>query len=208
MEATIIIQKLEMFYRLYGYVLIFVGSFVEISPFGWIVPGGTLLSLGGFFSYGENLSLGLTIFSGWAGAWIALIASYSFGRHTGDYLIKKLNQEKIADKAKLLLQRHGGTILTTSMLSNLTRFWVAYVAGSQRYPLINFLFYSGVASLAWSSLFIVAGYLVGSGRTKLETTLAKLGVLSWVLFVIAAFVLYLTIKKEFLHSRGREKQGR
>ena len=204
MDATILIQKLEVLYHLYGYLIIFISSLLEISPFGWIVPGGTFLSLGGFFAYGENISLTLTIFSGWAGAWITLVASYSFGRTTGDYLIKKFKQKKIADKAKLLLLRHGGTILTTSMLSNLTRFWVAYVAGAERYPFLNFLFYSGVASLAWSSLFIAVGYLVGSGRAKLETTFARLGVLSWLLIILAVFVLYSAIKKEFYRSRGHE----
>lgn len=204
MDATILIQKLELFYRLYGYLIIFISSLVEISPFGWVAPGGTFLSLGGFFAYGGNLSLAITILSGWSGAWVSLISSYLIGRGTGDYLIKKLKQYHVAKKAKLLLERHGGTILTTSMLSNLTRFWVAYVAGSQKYPFLNFLFYSGVASLAWSSLFIAVGYLIGSGRTKLETTLANLGALSWVLIVLAAFVLYSAIKKEFHHSRARE----
>lgn len=116
-----------------------------------------------------------------------------------------LSKKKIADKARLLLLRQGGPILTTSMLSNLTRFWVAYVAGSQHYLFLNFLFYSGIASLAWSSLFIVAGYLVGSGRAKLETILAKLGILSWVLVIFAAIVLYSTIKREFAHPKEDEK---
>ena len=196
MNTLEIILKLESFYFSYGYLLVFFSSFIEISPMGWTIPGGALLAAGGFFAYGSQLSLlGILVF-GWVGAWLTFLLAYFLGRQTGYQLIDKFNQRKNARLAKALLKKQGGVILTTSMLSNITRFMVAYIAGTQRYSFVNFLFYSATASLAWSSIFIVVGYFAGSERDKLETSIARLGILAWILVIIAAAVVYLRAKKE------------
>jgi membrane protein DedA with SNARE-associated domain len=96
--------------------------------------------------------------------------------------------------AKTLLEGHGPTILTTSLMANLTRFWVAYIAGSQNYSFFKFLFFSSVAALSWSSLNVAAGYLAGSQREKLESWLAGLGILSWALLLLAGLIIYRKIK--------------
>lgn len=205
MDVLTLVAELEKFYHSYGYPLVFISSLVEITPMGWTIPGGTLLAIGGFFSYSGKLSLILVILAGWLGAWITLVSSYILGRSTGFYFVKKFKQKKNAQKAKSLLKRHGGAILTTSMLANMTRFWVAYIAGTQQYDFSKFLFYSGIASLTWSSLLIVIGYIAGSGRTELELAVARLGALGWIVVIIAFVILYLTIRKEFMQARVKEK---
>ncbi len=197
MEALEIILKLEKFYLAYGYLIVFLSSFIEISPMGWTIPGGGLLAVGGFFAYGSQVSLlGILVF-GWTGAWLTFLLAYFLGRQTGYLLINRFNQQKNAERAKILLKKQGGVILTTSMLSNLTRFMVAFIAGTQHYPFLRFLFYSATASLAWSSVFIIVGYFAGSERDKLETGLARLGILAWTFVVLAALIVYLKSRKEF-----------
>jgi len=92
------IARLESFYSDYGYPAVFLSGLIEISPLGWLVPGGLILAGGGF--------------------------------------------------------------------------------------------YSGVASLAWSSLLVIVGFLAGSEREKLEAGLAGLGILSWGLVFLAAAIIY------------------
>ncbi len=197
MDALEIILKLETFYLAYGYLIVFLSSFIEISPMGWTIPGGALLAAGGFFAYGSQVSLmGILVF-GWAGAWLTFLLAYFIGRQTGYQLITKFKQQKNAERAKTLLEKQGGVILTTSMLSNFTRFMVAYIAGAQHYNFVRFLFYSASAALAWSSIFIIVGYFAGSERGKLETSIAKLGILSWILVIVAALVVYFKARKEF-----------
>ena len=197
MKIIDIILELEYMYLNYGYLIVFLSSFIEISPMGWAIPGGTLLAVGGYFAYGNRVTLLIVLIFGWAGAFLTFLLAYFLGRQTGYQLAIKLKQEKNAIYAKELLNKHGGVILTTSMLSNLTRFWVAYIAGKEQYNFLRFLFYSGIASLAWSSLFIIIGYFAGSERAILENGLTRLGVLAWVLFLIAGFIIYLKAKKEF-----------
>lgn len=192
-----LLKEIEQLYLSWGYLIVFLGSFIEITPMGWAVPGGLILVGGGFYAYGGGLSLYMVLLAGWLGAWLTFILAYVLGNKSGAYFIKKLKQEKNAERARILLTRHGPVILTTSLMANLTRFWVAYVSGSQNYSFARFLFYSGAASLAWSSLWVVVGYLAGIEKENLERSLASLGVLVWILAFIAFGVIYLKIRKEF-----------
>jgi membrane protein DedA with SNARE-associated domain len=147
MELIKLISILENLFASYGYAIVFLASFVEITPLGWTIPGGTILAIAGFFAYGARVSLLVILVLGWLGAWLVLLLAYFLGNKTGYQLVKKIKQEKNAERAKILLREHGGVILATSMLASLTRFWVAYIAGTQKYSLLKFLFYSAAASL-------------------------------------------------------------
>lgn len=197
MDAAEIIKSLENLYLSYGYPVVFLSALIEISPMGWTIPGGLILAGGGFYSYGGNISLLTILVAGWLGSWFTFFLAYLIGNKTGMWLVKRLKQEKNAERAKILLKRHGGAILITSMMANLTRFWVAYVAGSQNYSLFKFTFYSGAASLTWSSLMVIIGYLAGSEREKLETGVARLGIIGWLFLLIALAVIYWKTKKEY-----------
>jgi len=197
MDLVKLISVLENVFAKHGYAIVFLASFAEITPFGWAIPGGTILAIAGFFAYGAGISLLAVLIFGWFGAWLVFLLAYYLGSKTGYLLVRQFKQEKNARRAKALLKEHGGVILTTSMLASLTRFWVAYVAGTQRYNFLKFLFYSAAASLTWSSLMIVIGYFAGSERGKLETGIARLGILGWAIFLIALGVIYWKTKKDF-----------
>ena len=204
MDLISLITTLENLFKLYGYPLVFVSSFIEITPLGWTIPGGTLLAIGGFFAFGGSISLLGIILSGWLGAWATFLLAYFLGYKSGYGLVKKLRIEKSSEKARVLLKKHGAVILTTSMLANLTRFAIAYVAGAQKYPFGKFFFYSGVASLTWVSLMVVVGYLAGSERQNLERGIVQLGIIGWLLFAVASGLIYWFNKKE-LREVGEEQ---
>lgn len=197
MDTINLIHTIEQFYISYGYPLVFVSSFVEITPMGWMVPGGVVLAVGGFFAYSKSISFLGVLLWGWFGAWTTLILAYLLGKKSGMWLVKKLRQEKNTQRAKRILDRNGAIILTSSMLANMTRFWTAYVAGMEKYNWTRFLFYSGVASLTWVSLMGVVGYLAGSERSQLEASITRLGIISWVLLVIAAAIFFYSLKKDY-----------
>jgi membrane protein DedA with SNARE-associated domain len=69
MNSQEIFTYAEGVFLSYGLLIVFVSSFIEISPVGWIIPGGTILAIGGFFSYGKTVSLLGTVIFGWFGAW-------------------------------------------------------------------------------------------------------------------------------------------
>lgn len=207
MEVSIVIAKLAEFFDSFGYLVVFVGSFIEVTPLGWIVPGGLILALAGFFAKTEAaLSLPLIIISGSSAIWASLIFAYLFGKKTGNWLIKKLKQEKTAKFAKSLLKKHGGSILTTSMMANLTRFWVAYVAGVEKYAFRKFLFYSFMASVGWTSLITMLGFFAGYERENIENVIRNIGIIGWGLLGLAIFVIFKSIKKEYTHFKKDDPQ--
>lgn len=197
MDTLQLISFTEKLYIQYGYLLVFVSSFIEITPLGWTIPGGVILAVGGYFAFSGQIHLLGVILAGWMGAWLTFLLAYFFGFRSGNWLIDKLHQEKNARKAKSMLKNYGPAILTTSMLANLTRFWIAYISGVEKYSFRRFFFYSAAASLAWVSLMSVVGYIVGSERGSLENGLAGLGALAWIFLFVAIGVIIWSGKKEF-----------
>ena len=197
MDIKEVINIFEVIYLNYGPPIVFLSSFIEISPFGWLLPGGLMLAIGGFFAFGKTIYLIAILIFGWFGAWLTFVLAYYFGALTGYSMIRYFKQEKNAKVAESLLNKHGPVILTTSMLASLTRFWVAYIAGVQKYNFWKFFFYSGIASLTWSALMTIVGYIAGAERENLESGLARLGVITWVLFFIAIGVIAWKVKQTF-----------
>jgi membrane protein DedA with SNARE-associated domain len=202
MSTIYLIEMVENFYTVWGYPFVFLSSLIETSPLGFTVPGGLIVAVGGFFAYTGKVSFVGILLAGTLGMQLTFIIAYYAGKKTGKKLIKRFKQEKNAKKAKQLLTNHGPVILTTSLMANLTRFWVAFIAGTQNYNFPKFLFYAGAASLTWNSLLVTVGYLAGTEREQIESGLAKLGILAWILLVIALVVIYWANKKEFKLSKG------
>lgn len=196
MEVLEIINKVDLLYGSWGYILIFLSSLIETTPLGWAIPGGTIVILGGFFAYGNSLSLIGVIISGWMGMFITFLGGYYLGKTTGVKIAKKFNQENNAKKAAALFKNNGPLVLTTSLLANLTRFWISFFAGKERYNFIGFTFYAAVASLTWNSLLATIGYIIGSKRSNLETGIAKFGIISWMFLFLALIIIFYVLKKE------------
>jgi len=202
MEVALIIEKLAYFFEKFGYLAVFWGSFIEISPLGWAVPGGTILAIAGFFANTEsNISIISVIAFGTLGAWFTFLISYFLGKKSGMWLVNKLKQQKNASVAKNMLKKHGAMILTTSMLANLTRFWIAYIAGVEKYSPFKFILYSFLASLSWVSLMTLLGYFAGYERQNLEQIIGSLGIISWMLLGLAILVIGRSIKQEYQYFK-------
>lgn len=202
MNVNEVIDLITALFEKFGYPIIFLGSLIEITPLGWAVPGGMILAIGGYLSNGnDHIPLIPVIISGTLGAWLAFILAYILGRKTGMWLVEKLHQEKNAAFAKTLLKKNGGVILTTSMLANLTRFWVSYIAGVEKYNFLRFNLYAFISSLGWVSLMSVLGFLAGYEKENIKALTGGLGIIAWILLIIALLVLYRSIKHEYHHYK-------
>ncbi len=207
METLELIEKVGLFYETWGLPLIFLSSFIEITPFGFAIPGGLMLAVGGFFAYDNRvLLLGITV-SGLLGTLTTFLCAYLLGLKSGGFLIKKLHQDKNASKAKHLLNNHGGVILTTSLLSSYTRFWIAYIAGVQKYNFFRFIFYAFCAAITWVGMNITIGFLAGTERENLEKGIAISGILGYFLVLLSGVAIAWSIKKEFKEYKGGNNEN-
>ncbi len=205
MDLLQILDTLASLFEHWGYPIIFFGSLIEITPLGWTVPGGAILLLAGYLSNGSQLlHLAPIIIWGTFGAWIALIIAYLLGVRSGNWLIKKLHQEKNAEMAKRMLKNNGAVVLTTSMMANLTRFWISYIAGVEKYNFVKFNIFAYVASLTWVTLMVMLGYFAGFEKENLRKIASSAGMLSWVFLLIAAIVIIFAIKHERKHFKDND----
>ncbi|KKP46529.1 MAG: hypothetical protein UR39_C0010G0041 [Candidatus Woesebacteria bacterium GW2011_GWA1_33_30] len=202
MEINELLNLITSLFEKFGYPMIFLGSLIEITPFGWAVPGGVILVIAGYLANGsETLNLVPIIIAGTFGAWLAFILAYALGSKTGMWLVKKLHQEKNADFARRILKNNGAVILTTSMMANLTRFWISYIAGVEKINFLKFNIYAYVASITWVSLMTILGYFAGYEKEYLKNIISGIGILAWVFLAIAVFVIARAIKHEYHHFK-------
>ncbi len=198
MDLLQALDTLALLFEQWGYPLIFLGSLIEITPLGWAVPGGAILLIAGYLSNGNpNLPLIPIIVWGTLGTWVAFILAYILGSKTGMWLVNKLHQQNNAALAKRVLKNNGPAILTTSMMANLTRFWISYIAGVEKYNLVKFNLYAFFASLSWVSMIVLLGYFAGYEKENLRKITSSIGILAWVLLAVAMFVIFRSIKKEY-----------
>ncbi len=202
MDINNLLNIISYLFETYGYSIIFLSSLIEITPLGWAMPGGVILAIGGYLSNGsETLPLIGVILAGTIGSWIAFLLAYLLGDKTGMWLVNKLHQQKNAEFAKRLLKKNGGVILTTSMMANLTRFWISYISGVEKYNFLKFNLYAFIASLSWVSIMSILGYLAGFERENLKKVVSGIGFLAWGFLLLAIFVIYRSIKHEYKHFK-------
>lgn len=202
MDIISLLELVTTLFERFGYLIIFFGSLIEITPLAWAVPGGAILVIAGYISNGDPvLKIMPIIFFGTLGAWIAFLMSYFLGAKTGMWLVKKLRQEKNADFAKKLLHNNGGAILTTSMMANLTRFWISYIAGVEKYNFLRFNKFAFLASLSWVSMMTVLGYFAGYGKDNLKSVVSGIGLIAWIFLILAVIVIYRSVKHEYKHFK-------
>ncbi|KKP38437.1 hypothetical protein A2130_04405 [Candidatus Woesebacteria bacterium GWC2_33_12] len=205
MDINQLLNIISLLFEQFGYPIIFLGSLIEITPFGWAVPGGVILVIAGYLANGSStLNLVPIIIAGTVGAWLAFVLAYILGSKTGMWLVKKLHQEKNAEFAKRILRNNGTVILTTSMMANLTRFWISYIAGVEKINFLKFNIYASVASITWVSLMTILGFLAGYEKEYLKRIVSGVGILAWIFLAIAIFVIIRAIKHEYHHFKKDE----
>ncbi len=205
MDLLTILDLLASLFEQWGYPIIFMSSLIEITPLGWAVPGGAILVVSGYLSNGNtNIPLIPIIIWGSLGTWFAFLLAYFLGRKTGMWLVNKLHQQKNAEFAKRVLKNNGPAILTTSMMANLTRFWISYIAGVEKYSFFKFNLYAVIASIGWVSLMVMLGYFAGFEKENLRNITSSIGILAWLFLIIAGVVIYKSVKHEYKHFKDDE----
>lgn len=188
-------------YGTWGYPIVFVGALAENTALlGLILPGGTLVLLGAVYAQEGSMSLPGVLLLGWAGMIAGTSLDFAFGRwglhstlgHTR--LVQRL-QPRLVD-AQRFLRRHGMWALLLAHFIGHVRSFVAITAGASRLSYRRFLAYEAVAALAWNTVWVGAGYLIGSEIETVQRVMGRAGLV----IAAAAVVLYI-LYRLFLKER-------
>ncbi len=163
-------QLIDLVGRLghWGYLIIFLVAALECSAFlGLVVPGESLVLVGGFFAGSGQLDVGDLIIIVAIGAILGDSIGYELGRHFGrSWLLRYgrwlgLRQEHL-DRGDELFRRHGGKTIFIGRFIGVLRALAPFIAGSSRMPYGRFLFYNAAGAVLWSIAFVLVGYFVGA----------------------------------------------
>lgn len=154
---------LEGFLEQYGYVALFVGTFLE---------GETVLIIAGLLAYSSYLDLSWVITVAFVGSYIGHLFWYGLGRWKGKELLLKIERfERNYFKVQSFVDKYGGLSILVAQFLYGTRMIAAVGFGVmamrfRKYALLQFL-----VSILWAGVIGGLGYLFGE---TLETVLGDL----------------------------------
>lgn len=171
----------------WGYLLIFLGPFLESSAFlGLIVPGESVFLLAGFLASQGYLDLGDCIAVIALGAILGDSVGYQLGKSIGrkyfethDRLL--LFRKKHLFKVETYFAKYGSATVFWGRLVHLLRAMAPFTAGMSMMPYRKFVLYNAAGGTLWAVIFTLAGYFFGQSWQLIDKWIGRAGV--FVLFM-------------------------
>lgn len=118
---------------------------------------------------------------------------YWLGYHKGESFVQKWGKyfgitKVTIERSKNLFQTHHGKILFFTKLTNGFGLQIAilFTAGLSRVPFYTYMFWNVLGEIIWTSTLIALGYIFGHLYMLVETTISRIGILVFILLLIAA----------------------
>jgi len=147
------------------YLLVGFFAFAETGAFvGLVVPGETMMTLGGAVAGQGVVNPYLLIAIAWLAAWAGDTTSFFLGRRLGRGFVLAhgprfgVTRERF-ERVEDYFERHGGKTIFVGRFIGLVRALAPFIAGSSGMRYRAFVPFSVLGTGIWSSLHIVIGYL-------------------------------------------------
>lgn len=180
------------------YALVGVFAFAETGAFvGLLVPGETVMILGGAVAGQGATDLYLTIALAWVAAVCGDSTSFFIGRRLGrEFLLKHgprfgLEQERL-HQVEDFFTRHGGKTIFLGRFVGFVRAFAPFIAGSSGMRYRMFIPYSVLGCGVWVSSAVVVGYLFSRSIDTALNYAGKGALLLGTLIVVVAGSVLLT----------------
>jgi undecaprenyl-diphosphatase len=146
------------------YLLVGVFAFAETGAFvGLVVPGETVMLLGGAVAGQGAIEIYLLIAIAWFAAWLGDTTSFFIGRRLGrEFVITHgprfgISHERF-ERVEDYFSRHGGKTIFIGRFISLVRAFAPFIAGSSGMRYRAFVPYSILGTGLWASAHILIGY--------------------------------------------------
>jgi membrane protein DedA with SNARE-associated domain/membrane-associated phospholipid phosphatase len=194
------------------YLLVGLFAFAETGAFvGLVVPGETVMLLGGAVAGQGAIEIYLLIAIAWFSAWLGDTTSFFLGRRLGrEFVIKQGPRVGITnqrfEKVEDYFSRHGGKTIFIGRFISLVRAFAPFIAGSSGMSYRAFVPYSILGTGLWASAHILVGYFFSRSIETAGKYAAKGAFLLATLIVVVAGVVFLT--KHFRVAENRQAAAR
>ncbi|GAB0056550.1 hypothetical protein SIID45300_00858 [Candidatus Magnetaquicoccaceae bacterium FCR-1] len=149
------IETLEGFLRDYGYIVLFVGTFLE---------GETMVLIAGYLAKAGVLDLNWVILSSFAGTYLGDQTAFFIGRRWGHLLIKRTSSEswkRRTERVMYLLDRYNTWFIMGFRFIYGVRNVTPFALGASPIAAIRFMLLNCLAAFIWATSFGYGGYIFG-----------------------------------------------
>lgn len=188
---TLILQMMEAFKDLsyFGIMLALTFEFV---------PAELVLPLAGYWVYEGNINLFGAIFAGSVGGVLGPLTLYALGRYGGRVAILKfgkyfLLKEEHLDKSEQFFEKHGGSVAFLGRFVPGVRTAISIPCGIARMNVWKFIFYTYLAMLPVTAIYVYLGYSLGPQWEKAGELFGQYA--NYLLIPIALFIIWVIVKK-------------
>ena len=155
------------------------------------IPSEVVLPLAGFLVGRGDLVFWQALLAATFGSVAGALILYALGRYGGRKLVLRYGRflhvdEERLDRADGWFRRYGDWVVLFARVVPLARSVVSIPAGTMKMPAIRFTVLTAIGSLAWNTLLIGAGVILGANWQVVETWV---GSYSNVVLVVAALVV-------------------
>ncbi|MEX2106041.1 MAG: bifunctional DedA family/phosphatase PAP2 family protein [Solirubrobacterales bacterium] len=189
------------------YLLVGVFAFAETGAFvGLVVPGETVMTLGGAVAGQGAIDVYLLIAIAWFAAWAGDSTSFFVGRRLGrGFVIQHgprvgISHERF-ERVEDYFSRHGGKTIFIGRFISLVRALAPFIAGSSGMRYRDFVPYSILGTGLWSTAHILVGYFFSRSIETAAKYAGKGAFLLGTLIVVVAGSIFL-----FRHFRVEENR--
>jgi undecaprenyl-diphosphatase len=189
------------------YLLVGFFAFAETGAFiGLVVPGETVMLLGGAVAGQGAIDIYLLIAIAWFSAWLGDTTSFFLGRKLGrgfvlDHGPKVGISHERFEKVEDYFGRHGGKTIFIGRFISLVRAFAPFIAGSSGMQYRAFVPYSILGTGLWATAHILVGYFFSRSIETAGKYAAKGAFALATLIVVVVGIVWL-----YRHLRERENR--
>jgi membrane protein DedA with SNARE-associated domain len=203
-ELTSLSDVLISLIPIYGPWIIF--GIVAFESAGVPLPGETIVVAAALLAATTGqIDIVVVVLAAAAGAIVGDGIGYLIGRRLGSPFLRRYGRYVRLDEDRLLIgrylfYRYGSAVVFFGRFIAVLRVFAALLAGANSMPAGRFFFFNITGGICWACLFGFGAYALGA---KIYTISGTLSVISLVLFVAAAYVLSIFIRRNEITLRRR-----
>ena len=130
-----------------------------------LIPSEPVIIVAGVYAATGQTNLAAVIMATAAGAFLGDLVPYGIGRTLNKGLMKRLppgsKRRRTHDWLAAELARRGGFVLVSTRFIPVGRYLATLTTGMVGYPFATYVFFTGIAAIAWSSYTVLSGYVGG-----------------------------------------------
>ncbi len=194
-------------FNYWWYVVIFLASFLEATPFfGLFVPGMSIVIAGGFMVKLGVLNIVDIIVVASLGAILGDLIGYFLGNKYGVSFLKKYGKyfffrKKQFEKTKMLINNHAGKSLIIGRFNSLTRSFAPFIAGSMGTPFNRFLFFNVIGGVSWAVTFVLVGFIFGQSYEIIAHYIGRFITIAIIISIVIVYLYHFINKRKHIFKR-------